>query len=422
MHAREVEIDKLLDADAPPRPVARKFKSKRAWQLAILEQMNLPRDLRAYDRPAAPVQLKSLLHTIDNHARESSWCTLPIQDAKDKSGRVVQRGLASESQMSPSQCKRCLRAARDKGWLEEQKMPGRRGSDRCWFRIVFQELARTTTLPLWNGTAGMGDPGTDHVPNDGRPRAQSAPTRCPTTGDHVPNPHRPRAHAGTPQEPPTNRPLCAHEPPPPPTPASDSWAAAVAKLRTTFSIAQSLADSYRDLGRSPEDLLRDASEAIATAELPCNAKLWTKGPLPAAATFLRDGRWPIDNVLTLQQHAEREQERERTAAKARETTAAEERQRKHDAEQRAAYEAKYGPIVDALDRAAIDRLLPKLEEFTRRRVVKSGAPPWPETVRWSLIMALEKLDAQPPSNACRTQARVNDGHLELIYTTSRPPA
>src|SRR5205085_3285378 len=137
------DLADALNHDESRRPPQRRFRAKRSWQLAILEQMVLPKGLRAYNRPVAPAELKALFHAIDNRAREDGFYMLPIQDALNEDGSVKLRGLASEAQMSVSQCKRCLKAALDRGWLERKPMPGKRGSDRIWWRIVFDELRST---------------------------------------------------------------------------------------------------------------------------------------------------------------------------------------------------------------------------------------------------------------------------------------
>lgn len=183
-----------------PAPRKSPFRTRRAWQLAILEQMTLRKDYRSRDnRPVKPVQLASVLRAIDNRAREAGWYMLPIEDATDKAtGRVIQRGLATESHLSVRQCKRCLEVAQGMGWLEKHVQPMRSGADRCWWRIVFVELARTTTLPLWWETPGPEcPPATNHVPDSEGPSAQLIGTKCPTDWDQVPNWPVPRAHAGT---------------------------------------------------------------------------------------------------------------------------------------------------------------------------------------------------------------------------------
>jgi hypothetical protein len=416
------DLIEAIDAgESTPRP-RRQYRNKRGYQLAILEQMDLPRDLRAYGRPVKPAELKAMFHAIDNRARESGYYMLPIEDERDGEGKVVKRGLASESQLSPSQCKRCLKAAQDRGWIEKKIVPGKRGSDRCWWRIVFQELARTTTLPLWKDNPGpQGDdrgeigathehPGItaerppvttghpDHVPNWERPRAQLGTTTCPAGNDHVPGWERPRAHAGT-QEAPINRKenatssLTATESAKRGAPHSNSangWAVVVEELRQKISIAPELAEQYAARGQTPDELRRDAEEAIATAELPQNARLWSKGPLAAAAFRLRTGRWPADGVLTLAEHQAAAERKQAAAARREAQEADEETRRACESRRLQELETTYGAYVDSLEKSEVRSLRKYLSPFAREYLARHPAPPWPPSLRLLLIEGLER--------------------------------
>lgn len=394
------------------RPQRSRFRTKRGWQLAILGQMNLPKKQRSSDnRPVKPAELKSLYHTIDNRAGETGWCMLGIEDEKDDLGNVVRRGLASEAQLSLRTCKRVLEVALALGHVERPDEPIRlrNGGERWNHRLVFQELARTTKLPLWSDSPGPECPNTDNrVPDHQPASARSSASKCPNIDNRVPGSQLASAHAGT-----HKAPLPAFESPHQPPPTADDWAAAVAEVGKNFSIAKELADRYRENGRTPADLVRNAEDAIATAELTANSRLWSKGPLSAAATFLRTNRWPADGVVTLQQHAESQRDQSQKAERRRAAAAASEQRQAREAEQNARHEAKYGPLVDALDDAAIDELLPRLNSFACDRIRRNRERPWSDSLRDLLILELARLD--------RSASPAGDGQPRPHESDDKPP-
>lgn len=157
-------------------------KTKRAWQLQILTDMDLPKAERSRDdRPVKAVELAAVLKAIDNRAREDGWY-------------FRSRGeLKRESKLdSLRQLDRCIDVLKRKGWIESRHVTQPNGTRLCHLRIVFQDLCRLTTLSLWVD-----------VP---KPIAQVAEPVAQTRGP-VARVAEPVAHAGNTRSAPINDPL-----------------------------------------------------------------------------------------------------------------------------------------------------------------------------------------------------------------------
>ncbi len=181
--------------NAEPAPPPKKLpKSKRGWQLEILAEMDLPKGERSRDgRPVKPVQLGAVLKAIDNRAREHGWYFREREE------------LRKEAKLdSLRQLDRCIEVLKRKGWVESREETLRSGARLCHYRIVFQDLCRLTTLPLWDdacsGREGhLGDnSGTEPVAQLAEPVAQIA--------YPVAQLAEPVAHAGNPRSAPVSAP------------------------------------------------------------------------------------------------------------------------------------------------------------------------------------------------------------------------
>jgi hypothetical protein len=159
-------------------------QTRRAYQLRILGDMNLPKGERsADDRPVKARDMKCVLEAIDNQARESGWYSRPIAPPDREHPERGQHLLRDSQLDSVRQVKRALEV------LERLKLVRKRteklvsGARRCHWQIDFEQLCRWAGLPKW----------TECIPS-----AQTEGTKCPTEQTQVPNSTPPSAHAGTP--------------------------------------------------------------------------------------------------------------------------------------------------------------------------------------------------------------------------------
>lgn len=178
----------------------------------------------------------------------------------------------------------------------------------------------------------------------------------------------------------------------PPPPSEEGWAAAAELLRGLgIGKGADLIAIWRERGRQPSELLAATEEALAIAVLPDNAARLTGPPLNAAIWFLERGCWPIEGVVNLEQHAERERRRIHAVAEKRRLAEAAAAQLAAEQARSEERERKYGPIVDALDEAALAALMPDLNEMGRALVLRSDRP-WNFSARHALVMALARRD------------------------------
>jgi hypothetical protein len=167
-----------------PEPAPRRLpRTKRGWQLKILEEMDLPKKERSRDgRPVKAVQMAAVLRAIDNRAGQDGWYF------RDRAELMKEAQLDSLRQLD-----RCLEVLRERGLVESHHRTRASGARLCHFRIVFQDLCRLTTLPLWPEGDNSGDKkgtkqGHTQLPRWPRPVAQ--------TGEPVAQMAEPVAHAG----------------------------------------------------------------------------------------------------------------------------------------------------------------------------------------------------------------------------------
>jgi hypothetical protein len=186
--------------------------------------------------------------------------------------------------------------------------------------------------------------------------------------------------------------------PPPAASASSmvvdaAWPAAAAVL-AKLRIGGDVIGSWRKIlecaaarGLSEQDLLEQIELGEATLALSTNARKFTK-PLGALAFFLREGRWPVDGVVTPDEQRERseleQQQRERQLQDLDRRRAA----LQAAAEQLEALERDYGPRLDALGPAELDALAANcLDPFLLERFRKTGTA---GLLRPELLKALSK--------------------------------
>jgi hypothetical protein len=135
---------------------------------------------------------------------------------------------------------------------------------------------------------------------------------------------------------------------PPPPASGDAWAAAAERFRGTLGQIHGLIRAAQERGATPTQFIALADDALATVELPPNrAKL--QSPIGAAVYFLRNGFWPIDGIVSLEEHAANAARKaaEEAAAAAAEKKAAE--MRAQSARDLEAAEERFGAYLDSLD-------------------------------------------------------------------------
>lgn len=138
------------------------LSARRKWQRDILERMVLKKHYSADDRPVKPVEQAAVLNVIDRYAGESGWYFRQVP------------ALAEESHLSVRQTKRVLEVLKRLGYVDRQPFGHGRG-DHCRWRVIHQELARCSGLPLW-----------DSVPT-ARDQVPKRPDSVPTWPDQVPD-------------------------------------------------------------------------------------------------------------------------------------------------------------------------------------------------------------------------------------------
>lgn len=240
----------------PPDPDQGTFGFTRGGQLQAFRKAKFPAITICegkQQRIVKPRDIRCVLRVIDDHG-PGCWVSIDT--------------IAAESDMSRRSVLRAMKAISMLDLLCVESMPLAMGGYRNRYTINWQAVAHYTP-----------------------PVAQ-----CPTGTTAVPSRVNRSAHWGT---------LSAQEAPnepPPPTPSTktavrqDSWRAVEDEFRGQLSITKLIAWAAPH-GYTPETLALELRQALQTARLPANAQR-LESPEGAAVAFLRNGRWPVDGIIT----------------------------------------------------------------------------------------------------------------------------
>jgi hypothetical protein len=145
------------------------------------------------------------------------------------------------------------------------------------------------------------------------------------------------------------------------------WAEAAKTLRKRIGAASRLIGPAQERGWTPEQLIAEADKAFRTLALRPNAAK-AKSPAAAVYTYLLEGHWPFENVVTLEAAEAEAAQAEEARKRAQEANEKREAEAAAAAAEYARIEAAYGPQLDAMTLEQICELAPgHLQQLIRAK-------------------------------------------------------